>query len=294
MADNLLKIINKKMPTLSKKQKRIAQTIVNDYDKAVFLTASGLGELAEVSESTVVRFAMELGFEGYPEFHRALEEVVKRKLTAEQRMNATARKLRKTSHSHILEKVIELDKVKLDKNLLEVDCGAFDETVNYITNAKNIYVIGGRSSFALTTFFSFYLGLMKNNIVTVNISNTRENFEQLMDIDEDDVCIVFSFPKYYNRTIDTAKYASKKGAKVVAVTDTDVSPVAKLSDIVLSCQTQMMSIVDSLVPAMSIVNALLVAVSLQEKEDVLNRFQNLEELWEENDTYYKLNINNEN
>ncbi len=290
MEDNLLEIINTKMCGLSKKQKKIAQTIVNDYDKAVFLTASGLGELAEVSESTVVRFAMELGFEGYPEFHRALEELVKRKLSAEQRMNATARKLDKVSADHILKKVMELDKSKIDRNLSEVDCDAFDEAVAQISSANRIYVIGGRSSFALTTFFSFYMGLMKNNVTLVNISSLSENFEQLIDINEKDVCVVCSFPKYYNRTIDTVKYISKNGTKIVAITDTKISPVAKFSNVVLSCQTQMMSLVDSLVPAMSIVNALLVAISLQEKDDVLNRFDRLEQLWEENDTYFKIDI----
>ncbi len=290
MEDNLLEIINKKMSELSKKQKKIALTILNDYDKAVFLTASGLGELADVSESTVVRFAMELGFEGYPEFHRALEEIVKRELTAEQRMNATARKFDKLSSNHILKKVMELDRNRIDRNLSEVNCDAFDNAVNKIVNARNIYVLGGRSSFALATFFSFYLGLMKNNVHTIITSNTVENFEQLLDINKDDVCIVFSFPKYFNRTIKTVETVKKSDATIIGITDTKRSPVAKLSNIILTCPTEMMSLVDSLVPPMSLVNALLTAVSIEEKSDALSRVNKMEEIWLENDTYDIANI----
>ncbi|MFV0441512.1 MAG: MurR/RpiR family transcriptional regulator [Lachnospirales bacterium] len=284
MSENLLDNISKRLPTLSKKQKKIAQTIIDDYDKAVFLTAAGLGELAGVSESTVVRFAMELGFEGYPEFHRALEELIKRELTAEQRMSATSRKLDKSS-SHILKKVMDLDRSRLEKNLLELDCESFDNAVKSINSARNIYVVGGRSSYALATFFSFYLGFMKENVTMVNISNLRENFEFLIDVDERDVCVIFSFPRYFKRTVSSAMHIKKKGAKIIGITDTEVSPVANLSDIVLTSQTEMMSLVDSLVSPMSLINALLVAISLEDKENVLGRFNTLEELWTEHSTY---------
>ncbi|MFV0519445.1 MAG: MurR/RpiR family transcriptional regulator [Lachnospirales bacterium] len=288
MGENLLDVIASKMPSLSKKQKRIGLTIMEHYDKAVFLTAAALGDLAGVSESTVVRFAMEIGYEGYPEFHRALEDLVKRELTPEQRMSATARKLDK-SESHILRKVMEIDRNRLEKNMLELDTDTFDVVVDKILKAEKIYVLGSRSSTSIASFFGFYLGLMRSNVQMIEFTNTRENFENLLNVKENEICIVFSFPRYFNRTITTVKHIKSLGCEIVAITDAKISPVAMMADYVLTSPTEMMSIVDSLSAPLSLVNALLVAISLQDKENVINRFNYLEELWKEHNTYAQHN-----
>lgn len=284
--DNLLTNMRMRLPTLSKKQKKIANTVLEHYDKAVFLTAARLGELSEVSESTVVRFAMEMGYEGYPEFQRALEELVKTELTAIQRMEATYSKVEK-GNQHLLKTVMDNDRSRIERTLLEIDYEEFDRVVDAILNARKVYIIGSRSSYSLASFFSFYLGLMLENVVQVTMSNTRESFEQLMDAGENDLCICLSFPRYYKKTIQAFEYAKLRNIQTVAITDTKQSPIAKMADYKLIAQTDMMSLVDTLVAPMSLVNAMLVAISLKDKERILNRFNTLEHLWAFYDSYEK-------
>lgn len=281
---NVITLIEKNYNDFSKQQRKIANTILNDYQHVLYLTASELAELADVSNSTVVRFAMELGFEGYPEFQLALEEVLKKKLTGEQRMISTKKTLQ-NSNKHILKTVMQHDIQTLEKNLSVVNEEVFDESVKAIVNARTIYVIGNRSSMSLASFLDFYLKIINCNSVLTK-SNSVEDFEFLTNVNENDIVIALSFPRYYNATIRAAKHAKEQGAKILTITDSETSPIAKFADYVLASNTRYLSVVDSLVAPFSLINALLVAVSLELKDQVVTRLNNLEKIWDENGTYY--------
>lgn len=281
---DLLTSIKNKMPSLSKGQKRIANFLLEHYDKAVYLTASKLGEIAGVSESTVVRFAIELGFDGYPKLQTALEEVIKTKLTASQRMRVSYDRITKND-KHILDTVLEKDADRIFCTLNEINKTDFDNAVKKLLEAETVYLVGGRSAAPLSSFFSFYLNLMRPNVVNVGIAGATELFEQIFRIDRNDVFVGISFPRYSQRTIKAMEYAYSKGAATIALTDTDKSPLARYAECCLTARSDMVSFVDSLVAPLSVINALLVAISINKREELDRSFDKLEKLWSEYQVY---------
>lgn len=281
---DLLTTIQNRLQELSKGQKRIANFLLEHYDQAVYLTAAKLGEIAGVSESTVVRFAIELGFDGYPKLQRALEELVKNRLTASQRMRVSYDRMFKTNKS-VLESVLESDAERIHATLNDINADDFDRAVNALLKAKKIYVVGGRSSAALSSFMSFYLNLMVDNVVNVNSATATEIFEQIYRIDKDDVFVGISFPRYSQRTIKAMEYAFNNGATTIALTDSNISPLVKSATYSLISRSDMVSFVDSLVGPMSVINALLVAISVNKREELEQSLDKLERLWNEYQVY---------
>lgn len=281
---DLLYSIQNKLSELSKGQKRIANFLLEHYDQAVYLTASKLGEIAGVSESTVVRFAIELGFDGYPKLQKALEEMVKNKLTASQRIKVSSDRIFKTN-DHILKKILENDSERILSTLNSIDEKIFDSSVNEILNADKIYIVGGRSSASLSSFLSFYLNLMVDNVVDVNASTITEIFEQIYRIKKGDVFIGISFPRYSQRTVKAMEYAHTKEATTIALTDSSQSPLIKFSNYPLIAKSDMISFVDSLVAPLSVINALLVAISVRKKDELFKTLDGLERLWNEYQVY---------
>lgn len=277
---DLLKIIDDKMGDLSKGQKRIANFLKDHYDKAVYLTASRLGEIAGVSESTVVRFAIELGFDGYPKLQEALQELVKNELTASQRMKVSSDRIVK-SDKHIFKSVLESDAARIANTLDTIDQRDFDEAVDYIINAKRVYIVGGRSSSALSNFLDFYLNLMRDDVINASTGVVTETFEHIFRIKEGDLLIGISFPRYSNKTVKAVEYAHGRGARTIAITDSNQSPLAKDANICLTARSDMLSFIDSLVAPLSLINALLVAVSLKCEDNIAEGLDKLEDLWGE-------------
>ncbi len=284
MKKNLLIRIKENMNGFSKGQKKIANYLIQHYEKSVYLTASKLSEVVGVSESTVVRFAIELGYEGYPEFQKALEEIVKSELTPRQRMELTAEKVDK-KNKHPLKVIMERDASRIYKTLNEVDYEEFDLAVEKLASARKIYIIAGRSSSALGSFIYFYLNLMLFDVEQVEVGSKSEIFERLMSGNSSDACICISFPRYTKRTIEGIEFAKKQDITTISITDSTLAPVAKFSDHVLLSKSDMISVVDSLVAPMSIINGLLVALSLRNKEKILENFDTLETLWKKFDVY---------
>lgn len=274
--------IEEKYRTLSKGQKRLAEYVLDNYDKAVFLTAARLGEVVGVSESTVVRFATQLGYKGYPGFQMALEELVRNKLNSIQRMKVTYGRI---SQSEILETVLQSDIEKIKQTLTEIDQSAFEQAIDTILNAKKIYVIGIRSCAPLASFMSFYLNLICDNVIAVNTNSSSEIFEQIIRIGEDDVIIGISFPRYSMRTLKALEFASKRKAKVITLTDSVHSPMNMYSTCNLIARSDMASIVDSLVAPLSVVNALIVALCMKKQKEVIGTLETLEQIWGEYQVY---------
>lgn len=283
-SNDLLKIIDEKMSGLSKGQKRIANFLKEHYDNAVYLTASKLGEIAGVSESTVVRFAIELGFDGYPKLQEALQELVKNELTASQRMKVSSDRIVKTD-KHILKTVLESDSARISATLENINQREFDEAVDYIVNAKRVYIVGGRSSSALSHFFDFYLNLMRDNVINASTGAVTETFEHIFRIEEGDLLIGISFPRYSNKTVKAIEYAHSRGAKTIAITDSKQSPLVKGASISLIASSDMLSFIDSLVAPLSLINALLAAVSMKRKDYIAKGLDQLEDLWGEYKVY---------
>jgi len=284
MEKDLLGNIENRMKTLSKGQKKIAEFIVNHYDKAVALTAARLGETVGVSESTVVRFAVELGYGGYPEMQNALVEVVKTRLTATQRMDVSSGRIEKMEKS-VLDFSLRHDADKIMATMATVDQEAFDKTVDYIIHARKVYIVAGRSSAALAMFFHFYLKIMHDNVVLVDTGSVNEIYEHLINICDKDVCIAISFPRYTKRTVKALQYASAQNATTVAITDNYDSPIAEFGNYTLCAKTDSISFVDSLVAPLSLMSAILSAISLKRKESLYSTFEKLEKLWRENEVY---------
>ena len=281
---DLLALLAESAPGMSKGHKRVAQFLAAHYDKAVYLTAAKLGAAVGVSESTVVRFAVELGYEGYPQMQKALENLVKHKLTASQRMAVAEDWLTKNDKS-ILGTVLRGDAERVLSTLQTIDEASFDRTVEHIVRAHKVYVIGGRSASAVASFFAFYLNLMVENVIHINASSSAEVFEQIFRIREGELCIGISFPRYSQRTYTAMEYARSRNATVVAITDSARAPIAELADYALVAQSSMLSFVDSLVAPMSVMNALLAAVSIKRKEAVTESLDRLEQLWSEYQVY---------
>lgn len=284
MKQNLLQQMTARMPEFSKGQRLIAQYILNHYDRAAYMTASRLGSLVAVSESTVVRFANELGFAGYPEMQRALQELAKTNLTAAQRMQVADNLLDK---NNILDHVLQADADKIRHTLDAIDRDAFYGAVEKIVAARNIYILGVRSSSALADFLTFNFRMMFDNVRAVEATTGTEIFEQLLDIGPRDVFIAISFPRYSKRTVRAVEFAHRAGADVVALTDSATSPLAPESDQLLTARSDMASFVDSLVAPLSIINAMVAAVSMRKHDEVTDRLHRLERIWDEYDVYDK-------
>ena len=282
MTRDILSIIQERMPTLSKGQRRVAQFILDAYDKAPFMTASRLGETVQVSESTVVRFAAELGCGGYPNMQRALQEMVRSKLTSIQRIEVANDRL---SGQDVLSTVMQADMELIRATLAEVDQERFSRAVDAILAARRIYILGLRSSAALADFLGFYFQMIFDNVQVVHTSSSGEIFEQLLRVGPEDVVIGLSFPRYSSRTVQALRFARDRGAGVVALTDSETSPLAETATELLLAQSDMASFVDSLVAPLSLVNALIVAVGRRRNEDVEQTFAGLERIWSEYEVY---------
>ena len=284
MEKNLFALINEKMPQLSKGHKLIANYILEQYEKAAFMTAQKLGKTVGVSESTVVRFASELGFEGYPEFQRGLQDLMKSKLTAVQRIEVTNEQL---SSGDILRQVLNLDIDRIRRTLEETSKEDFNNAVERIISADTIYIIGTRSAASVASFLGYYLSLIFPHVKLIQTATTSELFERIIRIDDKDVMIGISFPRYSRQTVKALKYAKSNGAGVIAITDSTSSPIAKYADDLLLARSDMASFVDSLVAPLSLINALIVAVSVKNVDRVTKTFARLEEIWDEYDVYEK-------
>ena len=284
MKRNLIAMIEEGMPGFSKGQKRIANYILNHYDKAAYMTASKMGQLVGVSESTVVRFAIELGFDGYPDMQKSLQELIRMKLTSVQRVEVTNSLI---GEGDVLEKILMSDAEKIRRTLEEVDRDAFEAAVDKIVDAEKIYIIGVRSSSSLAGFLNFNFRMIFDNVKFVQTTSGSEMFEQIMSIGPNDVMIAISFPRYSKRIVNAVEYAHNAGADVISLTDSHQSPIAGVADQLLLARSDLVSFVDSLVAPLSIINAIIVAVSRKKMDDIRVRFDKLEKIWDEYEVYDK-------
>ena len=284
MSRNLFFKINQNISDFSKGHKKIANYIIEHYDKAAYMTAAKLGVTVGVSESTVVRFAAELGYEGYPELQSALQEMARNKLTSVQRIEVTSDQI---GSKDIFEKVLNFDIDKIKKTLEESSREEFYGAVDTIINAKRIYIIGARSASALARFMAYYFNLMFENARFINTASESEMFEQIMRIEKEDVMIGISFPRYSSQTAKALQFAEYNGAKVIAITDSKSSPLAEYADNLLLARSDMASFVDSLVAPLSLINALVVAIGIKKRTEVSQNFEKLEDIWDKYDVYEK-------
>lgn len=280
--------INEHYSKMSKGQKAISAFIYDHYDQAVFMTAAKLGETVGVSESTVVRYAMFIGYNGYPEFQRDLEDWVQNKINSVQKIGA---KYGKSTQSEILTSVLEADIEKIQDTIHSLDPVAFETAVDIILEAKNVYVMGVRSCEPLADFLHFYLNMIRGNVILLKTTSVSETFEQMIRIDEQDAMIGISFPRYSMRTLKAMEFANDRNAKVITVTDSVHSPMNLYSSCNLLARSDMVSIVDSLVAPLSVINALVVAMCLKRPEDVKMNLKNLEEAWNNYQVYLNDEIN---
>ncbi len=280
--------MNEKYIKMSKGHKAIAAYISDHYDQAAFMTAAKLGETVGVSESTVVRFAMHLGYEGYPEFQNALAEWVKNKLNSVQKMGA---KYGKSTQSEILTSVLSADIEKIQDTIVNLDPAAFEAAVDIILGAQTIYLIGVRSCEPLADFLHFYLNMIRGNVVLVKTTSVSEMFEQMIRVGEKDAVIGISFPRYSMRTLKAMEFANDRNAKVIAITDSIHSPMNLYSSCNLLARSDMVSIVDSLVAPLSVINALVVALCLRRPDDVKRNLETLEDVWNNYQVYLNDEIN---
>lgn len=286
--NDLLNRINSKYSAMSKGQKLLATYITDNYDKAVFLTAARMGEIVGVSESTVVRFATFLNYKGYPEFQKALEELVRNKLNSIQRMEVTYGRI---SQSKILETVLQSDADKIKTTLEKIDHAAFEMAVSTILEADNIYIVGIRSCAALAGFLGFYMNLMFDKVHLLTTNSSSELFEQMVRIGREDVIIGISFPRYSMRTLKALEFANNCSAKVITITDSVHSPMNLYSSCNLIADSDMASIVDSLVAPLSVINALVVALCMKKQGEVARTLTMLENIWDEYQVYENDEIN---
>ncbi|NLP14620.1 MAG: MurR/RpiR family transcriptional regulator [Clostridium sp.] len=282
---DLIKKIQSRMADFSKGQKLIANFIINHYDRAAYMTAAKLGDEVGVSESTVVRFANEIGFDGYPKLQKVLKELNKSKLTSVQRIKISSDRI---NEDNLLKSVLQEDMNKIRHTLEEIDQSNFNNIVESILNAKTIYILGVRSSAPLASFLGFYFNLIFDNVRLVHTTSVSEMFEQIIHASKEDVVIGISFPRYSKRTVNAMRFAKNKGATVVAITDNLNSPLAENADHVITARSDMASFVDSLVAPLSVINALIVAVGLKRKQHIYDTFENLEKIWDEYKVYETL------
>lgn len=282
---DLINEIQKRFSELSKGQKLIARYIMENYDKAAFMTASKLADKVGVSESTVVRFANALGFDGYPQLQKDLREIVKIKLTTVQRVEMAGEY---SDGSSVLKKVLRADMNNINATLENIDYDMFQKVVNEICEAENKYIVGLRSSMALADYFGFYLNLVLDNVKIVHhgISNI---FEQMFRVSKTDIVIGIGFPRYSIQTVDALSYVKEQGVTIIGITDSLSSPIAGLADYTLTAKSDMVSFVDSLVAPLSLINALIVAVGMYEKEEITEHLNSLEEIWKKYNVYQRRN-----
>lgn len=281
---DLIKRMQENISEMSKGQKLIANYIINHYDKAAFMTAAKLGEIVGVSESTVVRFAAEMGYDGYPRLQKVLQELIKSKLTSVQRMEVSSNRI---SEANILKSVLQSDMEKIKITLEEIDQKSFNNIIESILKANRIYILGVRSSAPLASFLGFYFNLIFNNVRLVHTTSVSEMFEQILNISEDDVVIGISFPRYSKRTIKAMQFSKSQGSTVIAITDSHESPLALCADHCLTARSDMASFVDSLVAPLSVINALIVAIGMRKREHIYETFEKLEKIWDEYQVYEK-------
>ena len=285
---DVIQIIDEKFPKMSKSHKVIARFIKEEYDQAVFMTAAKIGENLSISESTVVRFASGLGYDGYPEFQKKLAEWVKNKLNVVQKVNS---KYGKSSQTELLHSVLTSDMEKISDTLQSMDPIAFEAAVNVILEAKTIYIVGIRSCEPLAEFLTFYLNMIRGNVVLLKTTSVSEMFEQMIRIDEKDAVIGISFPRYSMRTLKAMEFATDRNAKVISITDNVHSPMCLYSSCNLFARSDMVSIVDSLVAPLSVINALVVALCLRVPEQVKHNLEMLEQTWNNYQVYLNDEIN---
>ena len=284
MKEDILSILEEKGPSFSKGQRRIAGYITEAYDKAAFMTASRLGKTVGVSESRVVRFAVELGFDGYPEMQKSMQEMVMNRLTSVQRIEVANDRI---GNQDVLTKVIQADADKLRQTAETISREHFRQAVNAIQSARRIYVLGVRSAAPLANFAGYYLNYMFEDVRIITVSGAGEMFESLVNVTPEDVVLAFSFPRYSSATLKAVQYCRGLGATVIGITNSNVSPLAQNSDYVLIAKSDMVSLVDSLVAPLSVVNALLVALVSAREAEVQKSLETLERVWEEYNIYEK-------
>ena len=284
MNTDILALLQERFPEFSKGQRRIAQYITDSYDKAAFMTANKLGKTVGVSESTVVRFAVDLGFDGYPSMQKAMQEMVLNRLTSVQRIEVANDRI---GDQDVVSMVIQSDMEKLRQTSETVDRVEFQSAVHAILNARRVYIIGVRSVAPMADFLGYYLNYMLNNVRTVTASGTGEMFEQIVGVEREDVVIAFSFPRYSSATLKAAQYCRSTGANVIAITDKRESPLARSADHVICAKSDMVSLVDSLVAPLSVVNALIVAVAAKREKELRRTFDTLERIWDQYHVYEK-------
>lgn len=281
---DILKLIQDNYISFSKSQKKIAEYLLSSYDKAAFMTASRLGDMVGISESTVVRFAVKLGYEGYSELQKELHELVRSKLTSTQRIAISSSRL---NEENILKSVLQQDMEKIKLTIEEVDQVAFDNVVDSILKAKQVYILGVRSSAPLASFLGFYFNLIFPNVRLVHTTSVSEMFEQIVRASEGDVVIGISYPRYSKRTIKAMQFARDTGATVIAITDSKKSPISSSAHYSLFARSDMASFADSLVAPLSLINALIVAVGVKKHDEVYEIFDKLETIWDEYQVYEK-------
>ena len=284
MNEDILAVLEEKSHTFSKGQRRIATYISEAYDKAAFMTASVLGKTVGVSESTVVRFAVELGYDGYPSMQKAMQEMVLNRLTSVQRIEVTNDRI---GDQDVLSMVFQMDAEKLRKTNETVDREAFRASIQAMQKARKIYILGVRSASMLASFLGYYLNYMFGNVQLVTTSGASEMFEKLVGITKDDVVVAFSFPRYSTATVKGAQYCRSIGARVIGITNSHLSPLGMNSDHVLVAKSDMVSLVDSLVAPLSVVNAIIVALAAEREQEIAETFGKLERVWEEYNVYEK-------
>lgn len=287
MRVDLIENIKEKFNTLSKGQKLIAEYIIENYDKAAFMTAASIGEIVGVSESTVVRFATTIGYEGYKDLRNELHELIKTKLTTVQRLSMTEKYSNK---ENALKKVMEKDVENIEKTIEEIDYEEFQNAIDIILKAKHVYILGLRSSSFLAGYLGFYLNFLVKDS-NVIIAGPNDVFEQLLKVDSEDVVIAISYPRYSKRTLEAIDFSKEKGCKIISITDSLTSPAANESHISLIASSDMLSFVDSLVAPMSLINGLIVSIGMAKNKEIKSTFQDLEKIWNNYRVYDSYNKN---
>ena len=284
MITHLLTRIDLLMNSFSKGQKKIALYIEEHYDKAAFMTASKLGETVGVSESTVVRFATELGYDGYPKLQKAMQEMIRNKLTSVQRIEVTSSRI---GNDNVLDSVLNQDIDKIRRTIEETSHRDFNRAVDEICKADRIYIFGVRSTAAIASFLAYYFELIFDNVRVINSTSPASTYEHIFRITENDVMIGISFPRYSTMAVEAMNFARSRGAHAIAITDSMGSPLVQSADSVLIARSDMASIVDSLVAPLSLINALIVATVLKKKDEVSETFKSLEQVWNRDGVYKK-------
>lgn len=282
MGSDLLTRLNDELKSFSKGQRAIAKFILENYDKAAFMTAGKLGKVVGVSESTVVRFAADLGYDGYPTMRKALQEMIRNRLTSVQRIEVAKDRI---DDKEIIKSVISSDMQNLQVTMDALNQESFDAAVNAIVEAKNVYIIGMRTSTSLASFLGLYLNLLRGNVTVINNTAASEIHEQIIRIGEGDLFLGISYPRYSSHTVDAMHFAKSMGAKAIAITDSQASPLAAIADISMFAKSEMVSFIDSLVAPMSLINAIIIAVGRRNMDSVAKTFAKLENLWMEYDVY---------